>query len=40
MTIIVSGRLHVEPAEREAYLAARVPILAHARQASAVSTFL
>ncbi len=33
MTIIVSGSLHVDPAERDAYLRARVPILAHARQA-------
>jgi quinol monooxygenase YgiN len=33
MTIIVSGTLHVDPAERDAYLEARVPILAHARQA-------
>jgi quinol monooxygenase YgiN len=33
MTIIVSGSLHVDPAERDAYLDARVPILAHARQA-------
>ena len=33
MAIIVSGSLHVDPAAREAYLKARVPILAHARQA-------
>jgi quinol monooxygenase YgiN len=33
MTIIVSGTLHVDPADRDAYLAARVPILEHARQA-------
>ena len=33
MTIIVSGALHVDPAERDAYLAARVPILEHARTA-------
>jgi quinol monooxygenase YgiN len=33
MTVIVSGTLHVDPAERDAYLEARVPILAHARQA-------
>jgi quinol monooxygenase YgiN len=33
MTIIVSGTLHVEPDRREAYLAARLPIVAHARQA-------
>jgi quinol monooxygenase YgiN len=31
MTIIVSGTLHVDPADREAYLRARVPILEHAR---------
>ena len=33
MTIIVSGTLHVDPAERDAFLAARVPILEHARRA-------
>jgi quinol monooxygenase YgiN len=33
VTIIVSGTLHVDPAQRDAYLAARVPILAHARAA-------
>jgi quinol monooxygenase YgiN len=33
MTIIVSGTLHVDPAQRDAFLEARVPILAHARQA-------
>jgi quinol monooxygenase YgiN len=33
MTIIVSGTLHVDPAQREAFLAARAPILAHARAA-------
>ena len=33
MTIIVSGSIHVDPAQREAYLDARVPILEHARQA-------
>jgi quinol monooxygenase YgiN len=33
MTIIVSGTLHVDPAERAAYLEARVPILEHARRA-------
>ena len=33
MTIIVSGSLHVDPAQRDAYLQARVPILAHARAA-------
>jgi quinol monooxygenase YgiN len=33
MTIIVSGVLHVDPAQRDAFLAARVPILEHARAA-------
>jgi quinol monooxygenase YgiN len=33
MTIIVSGSLYVDPARRDAYLEARVPILAHAREA-------
>jgi quinol monooxygenase YgiN len=33
MTIIVSGSLHVDPALRDAYLQARVPILEHARAA-------
>jgi quinol monooxygenase YgiN len=33
MTIIVSGSLHVDPAQRDAYLDTRVAILAHARQA-------
>ncbi len=33
MTIIVSGQLHVDAAERAAFLAARVPIIAHARHA-------
>jgi quinol monooxygenase YgiN len=33
MAIIVSGSLHVDPAARDAYLEARVPILAHARHA-------
>jgi hypothetical protein len=33
MTIIVSGTLHVEPEQREAFLAARVPIIAHAGRA-------
>jgi quinol monooxygenase YgiN len=32
MTIIVSGSLYVDPGRRDAFLAARVPILAHARQ--------
>jgi quinol monooxygenase YgiN len=39
MTIIVSGRLFVEPAQRDAYLAARIPILAHAREASGCLDF-
>jgi quinol monooxygenase YgiN len=33
MTVIVSGTLHVDPARRAAFLEARLPILAHARQA-------
>ena len=33
MGIIVSGTLHVAPAQRAAYLEARVAILEHARQA-------
>ena len=33
MTIIVSGSLHVDPAQRDAFLLARVPILQHAREA-------
>jgi quinol monooxygenase YgiN len=33
MSIIVSGTLHVDPAQRAAYLQARVPILEHARRA-------
>ena len=33
MTIIVSGTIHVDPSERDAFLAARVPILEHARAA-------
>jgi len=33
MSIIVSGTLHVAPAQRAAYLEARVPILEHARRA-------
>ena len=39
MTIIVSGSLHVDPAERDAYLEARVPILAHAREAPGCMDF-
>jgi quinol monooxygenase YgiN len=37
--IIVSGQLHVDPAEREAFLAARVPIMAHAREAKGCIDF-
>jgi quinol monooxygenase YgiN len=33
MTIIVSGSLHVDPAQRGAFLEARVAILEHARNA-------
>lgn len=33
VTIIVSGTLHVDPAERDGYLSARVAIVAHARRA-------
>jgi quinol monooxygenase YgiN len=33
MTIIVSGTLHVDPPQRDAYLQARIPILTHARAA-------
>ena len=33
MTIIVSGTIHVDPAQRDAFLRARIPILAHAREA-------
>jgi quinol monooxygenase YgiN len=39
MTIIVSGTLHVEPGQREAYLAARLPIIAHAREAPGCMDF-
>jgi quinol monooxygenase YgiN len=39
MTIIVSGTLHVDPAERDAYLQARVPILQHARRAAGCLDF-
>jgi quinol monooxygenase YgiN len=39
MTIIVSGTLHVDPVQRDAYLQARVPILEHARQASGCQDF-
>jgi quinol monooxygenase YgiN len=33
MAIIVSGRLHVDPAQRDTYLADRLAIVAHARAA-------
>ena len=33
MTIIVSGSLHVEPSQRQEYLADRIAIVAHARNA-------
>jgi quinol monooxygenase YgiN len=33
VTIIVSGVIHVDPADRDAFLAARVPVLEHARRA-------
>jgi quinol monooxygenase YgiN len=33
VTIIVAGALYVDPEQREAFLEARVPILAHAREA-------
>jgi quinol monooxygenase YgiN len=39
MTIIVSGTLRVDPAQRDAYLQARVPILEHARQAPGCQDF-
>jgi quinol monooxygenase YgiN len=39
MTIIVSGVLHVDPVERDAYLAARIPILRHARDAAGCLDF-
>lgn len=39
MAVIVSGRLHVSPDQREAFLAARVPIVAHARGASGCADF-
>jgi quinol monooxygenase YgiN len=39
MTIIVSGTLQVDPAQREAYLQARVPILEHARRAAGCLDF-
>ena len=39
MTIIISGTLHVDPAEREAFLAARLPIIAHAREAKGCLDF-
>lgn len=39
MTIIVSGMLHVDPAQRDAFLEARAPILAHAREAPGCEDF-
>ncbi len=39
MTIIVSGRLHVAADKRDAYLAARVPIVSHAREADGCLDF-
>ena len=39
MTIIVSGTLHVDPVQRDAYLQARAPILEHARQAPGCQDF-
>lgn len=39
MTIIVSGQLFVDPDRRDAYLAARVPIMAHAREAPGCEDF-
>lgn len=39
MTIIVSGSLHVDPEQRDAYLEACVPILRHAREASGCLDF-
>lgn len=39
MTIIVSGTIRVAPGERAAFLAARVPIIAHARAAPGCEDF-
>ena len=39
MSIIVSGTLHVDPADRDAFLAARLPILEHARAATGCLDF-
>jgi quinol monooxygenase YgiN len=39
MTIIVSGTLRVDPKERDAYLQARVALLAHARKAAGCRDF-
>ena len=39
MTIIVSGHLYVDPEHRDDYLAARVPIMAHAREAPGCEDF-
>jgi quinol monooxygenase YgiN len=39
MTIIVAGRLDVYPDDRDAYIAARIPIMAHAREAEGCLDF-
>jgi quinol monooxygenase YgiN len=39
MAIIVSGTLHLDPADRDTFLAARVPIVAHAREAAGCLDF-
>ena len=39
MSIIVSGHLFVEPERRDAYLAARLAIMAHAREAPGCGDF-
>jgi quinol monooxygenase YgiN len=39
MTIIVSGHLFVAPEQRDDYLAARLPIMAHARDAEGCADF-
>lgn len=40
MTVIVAGALHVDPERREAYIEARLPILAHAREAPGCLDFV
>jgi quinol monooxygenase YgiN len=40
MTVIVAGALHVDPEQREAYIEARLPILAHAREAPGCVDFV